>query len=425
MTMTSLAHKGKEMTGPLKGLRVLDLTTVLMGPYATQLMADMGADVVKIEPPTGDTVRGIGPMRNPGMGSIFLHVNRNKRSLVLDLKKPEGLEAFYRLARTADVVVYNIRPQAMKRLGIHYERLKAANPGIIYAGLYGYSESGPYAGKPAYDDLIQGACAVPDLVARSSGGEPRYVPLTLADRTVGLMGSNTILAAVIARALTGEGQEIEIPMFETMVQYVMSDHLSGETFVPAIGSSGYPRLLVKERKPYKTLDGYVCVLVYNDRQWQAFLGLIGKPELFKEDPRFGGIGARTQHINELYTMVGQAMATKTNADWLSLLEAADIPCMPLQDIDSLIDDPHLKAIGMIKTVVHPTEGEIRQIGVPVKLSATPVATEQRPAPGLGQHSEEVLREAGFTDDEVQVLQTQGATLQYSAHKPLPVQSACA
>ena len=425
MSNTPRALKGKEMKGPLKGLRVLDLTTVLMGPYATQLMADLGADVVKIESPSGDTVRGIGPMRNPGMGYIFLHVNRNKRSLVLDLKKPEGLEAFYRLARTADVVVYNIRPQAMKRLGIHYERLKADNPGIIYAGLYGYSESGPYAGKPAYDDLIQGACAVPDLVARSSGGEPRYVPLTLADRTVGLMGSNTILSAVIARSLTGEGQEIEIPMFETMVQYVMSDHLSGETFVPPIGPSGYPRLLVKERKPYKTLDGYVCVLVYNDRQWRAFLGLIGKPELFIDDPRFGGIGARTQHIDELYAMVGQEMATKTNAEWLNLLEGADIPCMPLQDIDSLVDDPHLKAMGMIKTVIHPTEGEIRQIGVPVKLSATPVLTEQRPAPGLGQHSEEVLREAGFTESEVRTLQAQGATLAYSAPNLYPGQLACA
>lgn len=413
------------MAGPLKGLRVLDLTTVLMGPYATQLLADMGADVVKIEPLTGDTVRGIGPMRNPGMGSIFLHVNRNKRSLVLDLKKSEGLEAFYRLARTADVVVYNIRPQAMKRLGIYYERLKVENPGLIYAGLYGYSESGPYAGKPAYDDLIQGACAVPNLVARSSGGEPRYVPLTLADRTVGLMGSNTILAAVVARARSGEGQEIEIPMFETMVQYVMSDHLSGETFVPPIGPSGYSRLLVKERKPYKTLDGYVCVLVYNDRQWQAFLDLIGKPELFANDPRFSGIGERTKHIDELYAMVGQAMATKTNADWLNLLEGADIPCMPLCDIESLIDDPHLKATGMMKSVIHPTEGEIRQIGIPVKLSATPVSTEQRPAPGLGQHSVEILLESGFTEIEVNALLAQGVTRNYQAPQLTPSHLDCA
>jgi crotonobetainyl-CoA:carnitine CoA-transferase CaiB-like acyl-CoA transferase len=398
-----------KMSGPLQDLRVLDLTTVLMGPYATQIMADMGADVVKIEPPVGDTVRGIGPMRNPGMGHIFLHVNRNKRSLVLDLKQAEGLAAFFKLARNADVVIYNIRPQAMRRLGITYERLKAVNPRLIYAGLYGYSESGPYAGKPAYDDLIQGATAIPSIMSLASGGEPRYVPLTLADRTVGLMAANAILAAVVSRSRTGEGQEIEVPMFETMVQYVLSDHLSGETFVPALGPSGYQRLLVKDRRPYRTQDGYLCVLIYSDRQWESFLRLMGRAETFKNDPRFGSIGIRTQHIDELYAMVAEAMATRTTAQWLSVLEDADIPCMPLHDIESLMDDPHLKATGMIKTVMHPSEGAMRQIGVPIKLSGTPTSTEQRPAPRLGQHSQEVLMEAGFSRAEVNDLLSLGAT----------------
>lgn len=397
------------MSGPLEGLRVLDLTSVLMGPYATQLMADMGADVVKIEPPGGDTVRGIGPMRNPGMGSIFLHVNRNKRSLVLDLKQPDGLAVFYRLAETADVVIYNIRPQAMRRLGIHYERLQAINPRIIYAGLYGYSETGPYAGKPAYDDLIQGAAAVPSIMSMASGDEPRYVPLTLADRTVGLMASNTILAAVVSRAQTGLGQQIEVPMFETMVQYVLSDHLAGETFVPAQGPSGYPRLLVKERRPYQTMDGYLCVLIYNDRQWASFLALIGHADWFTQDPRFGSIGVRTQHINELYGLVGQAMATRTTQAWMALLDGADIPCMPLHDIDSLTQDPHLEAVGMIRQVTHPTEGEMRQIGVPVRLSGTPVLAEQKPAPQLGQHSEEILRQAGFSAEVIESLRARGIT----------------
>ena len=297
------------MAGALNGLRVLDLTSVLMGPFATQLMADMGADVVKIESPAGDTVRGIGPMRHEGMGSIFLHVNRNKRSLVLDLKKPEGLAAFFKLVETADVVVYNIRPQAMQRLGIDYERLKAINPRIIYAGLYGYSEKGPYAGKPAYDDLIQGAAAVPSLMSLASGGEPRYVPLTLADRTVGLMASNAILAAVIARHQTGVGQAVEVPMFETMAQYVLGEHMAGATFEPPLGETGYPRLLVQERRPYPTSDGHLCVLIYTDRHWEKFLGLIGQGQLFEQDPRFASIGARTRHINELYSMVAQAMAT--------------------------------------------------------------------------------------------------------------------
>lgn len=413
------------MSGPLQGLRVLDLTSVLMGPYATQLMADLGADVVKIEPPGGDTVRGIGPMRNPGMGHIFLHVNRNKRSLVLDLKQPDGLAAFYRLVETADVVIYNIRPQAMRRLGIDYERLKALNPRIIYAGLYGYSETGPYAGKPAYDDLIQGAAAVPSIMSMASGDQPRYVPLTLADRTVGLMASTTILAAVVARAKTGVGQQIEIPMFETMVQYVLSDHLGGETFLPAEGPSGYPRLLVKERRPYQTLDGYLCVLIYNDKQWASFLELIGHAEWFTQDPRFGNIGVRTQHINDLYRLVGEAMATRTTQEWISVLDGADIPCMPLHDIDSLTKDPHLAAVGMIRQVMHPTEGLMRQIGVPVRLSGTPVLDEQKPAPQLGQHSEEILREAGFTAQAIESLMARGITLGYEplrmlVSKPAPV-----
>lgn len=397
------------MSGPLQGLRVLDLTSVLMGPYATQLMADMGADVVKIEPPTGDTVRDIGPMRNPGMGHIFLHVNRNKRSLVLDLKQPDGLTAFYRLAETADVVIYNIRPQAMRRLGIDYKRLQALNPRIIYAGLYGYSEAGPYAGRPAYDDLIQGAAAVPSIMSMASGDEPRYVPLTLADRTVGLMASNTILAALVSRAQTGVGQQIEIPMFETMVQYVLSDHLGGETFLPAEGPSGYPRLLVKERRPYQTLDGYLCVLIYNDKQWASFLALIGHPDWFTQDPRFASIGVRTQHINDLYRMVGQAIATRTTQEWKGLLDGADIPCMPLHNIDSLTKDPHLEAVGMIRQVMHPTEGAMRQIGVPVRLSGTPVLDEQKPAPQLGQHSGEILREAGYSAQAIESLMARGIT----------------
>ena len=397
------------MSGPLQGLRVLDLTSVLMGPYATQLMADMGADVVKIEPPAGDTVRDIGPMRNPGMGHIFLHVNRNKRSLVLDLKQPDGLAAFYRLAETADVVIYNIRPQAMRRLGIDYERLQALNPRIIYAGLYGYSEAGPYAGRPAYDDLIQGGAAVPSIMSMASGDEPRYVPLTLADRTVGLMASNTILAALVSRAQTGVGQQIEIPMFETMVQYVLSDHLGGETFLPAEGSSGYPRLLVKERRPYQTLDGYLCVLIYNDKQWASFLALIGHPDWFTQDPRFASIGVRTQHINDLYRMVGQAIATRTTQEWKGLLDGADIPCMPLHNIDSLTKDPHLEAVGMIRQVMHPTEGAMRQIGVPVRLSGTPVLDEQKPAPQLGQHSGEILREAGYSAQAIESLMARGIT----------------
>jgi crotonobetainyl-CoA:carnitine CoA-transferase CaiB-like acyl-CoA transferase len=398
------------MSGPLKDLRILDLTSILMGPYATQIMGDLGADVVKIEPPSGDAVRGIGPMRNPGMGHIFLHVNRNKRSLVLDLKHSDGLAAFYSLAKTADVIIYSIRPQSLERLGIDYDRLKKINPRIIYAGLYGYSEAGPYAGKPAYDDLIQGASAVPSIMSMASGDEPRYVPLTLADRTVGLMASNTILAAVVSRAQSGLGQQIEIPMFETMTQYVLSDHLAGETFIPAEGPTGYPRLLVKERRPYQTLNGFICVLIYSDKQWERFLTLIGHSDWFVNDPRFATIGVRTQHINDLYRIVGQAVATRTTQEWISLLEKADIPCMPLHDIESLSKDPHLEAVGMIREVLHPTEGPMRQLGVPVRLFGTPVLDVQKPAPQLGQHSTEILREAGYSEQNISSLIERGITL---------------
>lgn len=397
------------MSGALSGLKILDLTSVLMGPFATQILADMGADVIKIEPPAGDTVRGIGPMRNPGMGSNFLHVNRNKRSLVLNLKNPEGLEAFFKLVETADVVVYNIRPQAMARLGIDYERLKAMNPRIIYAGLYGYSEKGPYAGKPAYDDLIQGVAAIPSLMSKASGGEPRYVPLAMADRTVGLMACNVILAAVVSRYQTGVGQSVEVPMFETLTQYVLGEHMSGASYDPPLGPTGYARLLVKERRPYRTLDGYLCVLIYTDRHWEKFLELMGRAELFKEDPRFANIGARSMHINDLYAMVAQAMATDTSQNWIERMDQADIPCMLMHDVDSLLNDPHLLAVGMLQHVEHPSEGRMLEIGVPFSFSGTPGLSVQKPAPQLGEHSVQVLSEAGLDLKAIQALQMSGAT----------------
>jgi crotonobetainyl-CoA:carnitine CoA-transferase CaiB-like acyl-CoA transferase len=397
------------MSGALDGLRVLDLTSVLMGPFATQLLADMGADVIKIEPPTGDTVRGIGPMRNPSMGSNFLHVNRNKRSLVLNLKNPKGLETFLKLVETADVVVYNIRPQAMARLGIDYERLKAINPRIIYAGLYGYSEKGPYAGKPAYDDLIQGVAAIPSLMSKASGGEPRYVPLAMADRTVGLMACNVILAAVVSRYQTGVGQSVEVPMFETLTQYVLGEHMSGASYDPPLGPTGYARLLVKERRPYRTLDGYLCVLIYTDRHWEKFLELMGRAELFKEDPRFANIGARSIHINDLYAMVAQAMSTDTSKNWIERLDQADIPCMLMHDIDSLLKDPHLLAVGMLQHVEHPSEGRMLEIGVPFSFSGSSGLSVQKPAPQLGEHSVQVLTEAGFDCKAIEALQMSGAT----------------
>jgi len=227
------------MSGPLDGVRIVDLTSMLTGPYATQILGDLGADVVKIEPPSGDTVRGIGPSRNTGMGSIFLHANRSKRSVVLDLKKPGGREALLRLVADADVLIYNVRPQAMARLGLDYIAVAAANPRVLYVGIFGYGRDGPYSARPAYDDLIQGATAIPTLGVRAGAMEPRYVPSAMVDRIVGMSAATAVSAGLFHRGQTGKGQAIDVPMFETMAQFVLGDHMGGHTFEPPIGPTGY------------------------------------------------------------------------------------------------------------------------------------------------------------------------------------------
>ena len=397
------------MSGPLAGVRIVDMTTVLMGPYATQILGDMGADVIKVEPPRGDGSRDLGPMRNPGMGPLFMHANRSKRSIVLDLKKKAGLRALLRLAKNADVLIYNVRPQAMARLGLSYEEVAAVNPRIVYVGTYGFGQSGPYAARPAYDDLIQGAAGLPSLAVRAGAEMPRYVPCTVADRTVGLNAVNAIAAALYYRERTGEGQAIGIPMFETMAQFVLGDHLGGRTFEPPLGGTGYARLLAKERRPYATKDGYICALVYNDKQWKSFFALIGRPEVLESDPRFADLGSRAEHIDELYRLVAETLATRTTAEWLVALDQADIPAMPMHTLDTLIDDPHLEAVGFFEMVEHPSEGPMRSMTVPGTWSKSQ-PTVERLAPRLGEHSAEILREAGYSAAEIEALVADGATL---------------
>lgn len=392
------------MSGPLEGVRLVDLTSVLMGPYATQILADYGAEVIKVEAPAGDVMRDVGPMRNPHMGPIFLNTNRNKRSIVLDLKKPEAREVVLRLARNADVFVYNVRPQAMARLGLGYADVAGVNPAIIYAGLVGFGSGGPYAGRPAYDDLIQGMAGVPSLV-QTMAGEPRYAPLTIADRTVGLAAAGAIMAALFHRERTGRGQEMEVPMFETMVQYALADHLGGKSFDPPIGPAGYPRLLAPERKPYRTLDGYLCALIYTDKQWNAFFDLTGRDDL-KADPRFANLGSRTRHIGELYGLLGEVIAARSTAEWVKLLRDADIPCAPLNSLDDVLSDEHLEAIGFFRFDDHPTEGRIRSMGVAANFASTP-AEIRRHAPNLGEHTREVLQEAGYGSAEIAAMLASG------------------
>lgn len=369
-----------------------------MGPYATQILADLGADVIKVEPPEGDILRDVGPMRNPGMGHIYLHVNRNKRSVVLDLKQPAGRDAALRLAEKSDVLVFNVRPKAMARLGLSYEDVKKVNPKIIYAAAVGYGEGGPYSGKSAYDDLIQGAAAIPALTQMSGADLPRYAPVTLADRSVGLNVAIAINAALYYREKTGRGQSIEVPMFESLVQFVMGDHLGGLSFDPPIGEAGYKRLIAKHRRPYATNDGYVCVLIYNDKQWQSFFDLIGKPEL-KDDPRFRNHTERGVNIAEIYAYVADIMQTRSTADWLQALDAADIPVMPMHTPSSLVTDPHLEASGFFQLVEHPTEGMLRMMKPTLSWSEGPLTIRSLP-PSLGQHSAEILREAGYSNEDI-------------------------
>ncbi|HEY9573114.1 MAG TPA: CoA transferase [Pusillimonas sp.] len=385
--------KKQTCAGPLDGIRILDLSSVVMGPYATQILGDLGADIIKVEPPAGDNMRAVGPMRNPGMGAIYLHLNRNKRSAVLDLKTADGRQACLALAKTADVLLYNTRPQAMARLGLDYNAVAKVNPKIVYVGAYGFGNRGPYAGRPAYDDLIQGMTAIPALYQQNSGDVPRYAPLTLADRAVGMHVAIAILAGVVQARSSGQGQEIEIPMFEAMAQLVLGDHLGGRTFDPPMGSTGYARLLVAHRRPYATSNGYISVLIYNDKHWARFFQLIDRPDLLA-DPRFSTHTARSRHINEAYSLVADVLAGNTNEYWLQALGSADIPAAPLYNVDDLIDDPHLQQVQMLQALQHPTEGRMRSPAPVGSYSKTPLSI-RRHAPRLGEHTQEILQEVGL------------------------------
>ncbi len=394
-------------SGPLAGVGILDLTTVLMGPFATQLLACLGAEVIKVEPPEGDGIRQIGPMRNPGMGHIFLHANRGKRSVALDLKQPAARTALLRLAEGADVFISNVRPAAMKRLGLDYEALAARNPRLIYVTCCGFGQQGPAAAKPAYDDLIQGAAGIPWLMQQAGSAAPAYAPVTIVDRLTGLHAVYAVCAALYAREKTGKGQAVEVPMFEAAVQFVLGDHLGGLTFAPPLGDPGYARLLTAHRRPYETRDGYLCVLVYNDKQWRSFCAAIGEPERFERDARFASQTARGEHIDEVYAWLAGVLRTRTTAEWARLLEAADIPHQPMSSPADLLEDPHLVATGFVRTEDHPSEGALRALGNPVSWSATPPAAPA-PAPRLGEHTIEVLRAAGLSTAEIEGLLASGA-----------------
>jgi crotonobetainyl-CoA:carnitine CoA-transferase CaiB-like acyl-CoA transferase len=393
------------MAGPLTGVKVLDLTSNFMGPYASLLLADMGADVVKVEAPAGDTTRGIGPRRNAGMGAIFLHLNRNKRSIAIDLKRDDAAAAMRRMVEQADVLMYSLRPQAMAKLGLSYEDLREVNPRLIYCGAFGFGQGGPYAARPAYDDLIQAAVGMPVLQSRKQGA-PQYVATAIADRVVGMALANAVSMALYERERSGMGQEVQVPMFETFAHFAMGDHLYGHTFIPSIGESGYARMMNPDRRPYETQDGYVGVNVYTDKHWHRFFEISGHPEM-SGDPRFRDIEGRTHNIALLYDFLAQVFATKTTAEWLDLLTEGDIPAIEMHTPETLLDDAHMRAVGFFVEEEHPTEGLLRSLGIAQTWSRT--APELRhPAPPLGANSAEVLAEYGFTAPEIDALVSSGS-----------------
>lgn len=395
------------MPGPLHGVRVVELTSVVLGPWACQFLGDMGADVVKVEAPRGDSNRTLGASRHPGMAALYLTCNRNKRSLVLDLKVPGAREALLKLVATADVFVHNNRPQVMTKLGLEYADMKKVNPRIIYCGAYGYSKQGPYGAKGALDDSIQSASGIA-MLNKLVLGEPRYLPTVVADKTTAITVVYAVLAALFHRERSGEGQEIEVPMFETMVNFVMGEHLWGMTFDPPIGGPGYTRLMSQERRPYPTKDGYIAILPYLDAHWVTFCKTVDRPDLLA-DSRFATLASRVKNIDATYSETAKIMATRTTQEWLELFSPTSVPTIAVNSLEDLAHDPHLEAVGFWKSVDHPTEGKLRLPAFPVNFSATPAGIE-RHAPRLGEHSREVLREAGLPEEAIDALLASGAAM---------------
>ena len=394
--------------GPLQGVRIVDLTSVVVGPLATQIMADHGADVIKVEAPSGDIVRSLaGRGRNPNMSGKFLHLNRNKRSIALDLKKPAAHEALLKILSTADVMIWNMRPPAMKRLKLTYEDVCKVNPKIICCGMYGFGQDGRYKNKPAYDSIIQGSGGIAALYQMATG-EPRYLPMVIADRTVGLIAVQMILMALFHRERTGEGQAIELPMFENIVKATLEEHLYLKTFVPPLGEMGDPRLVDPQSRPLPTKDGYICISANTDAQAFAVFDAIGRPEL-KTDSRLSSVSARFKNTADYFAIRAQGLKQKTTQEWMEIFDSNDVPAMPFQTLDQIMDDPHLKDIGFFETLEHPTEGKIINMKLPNKLSHG-ARKDFRHAPKIGQHSAEILREAGYGDKAISDLIQSGAAV---------------
>ena len=387
--MTAPSPLRAAASGALDGVRVLDLTSVIMGPVCTQVLADYGAQVVKVEPPEGDVMRHAGAKVEAAMGAMFLHANEGKQSVVIDLKSPAARARLQAMLPSFDVLIHNIRPQAIRRLGLDEAAVRALHPSLVYVELTGYADAGPWAGRAAYDDIIQAQVGLADLLARQSGGAPMYVPTLIADRVTGLTAAHATLAALYRRRTTGQGETVRVSMFETMAAFVLGDHLGGASFEPPAGPMGYSRLLTRHRRPYRTRDGYLAVVVYNDKHWRSFFELAGDLPTFESDPRFQTAAARAGHYDAIYAHLAGVLATRTSAEWLALLQAADIPCGPVNAIEDLPDDPQLRAVGFFDESRRMAGHTLRRIAPRFRAPGAQQASA-RPAPSVGEQTAELI-----------------------------------
>lgn len=402
------AGSGAEPRGPLSGFRVIDLTAVIAGPYATQIIADLGADMIKVEGVEGDLMRGAGPTSaNPDMAPIYLSLNRNKRSVALDLKRESARKVLSKLIAGADAFITNVRPQGLARLGFDYAGVRALKPDIVYVHIVGFGAGGVYAGRQAYDDLVQAASGVADLLPKTErGGPPRFLPSLFADKATGLHAVYGLLAALLQRERTGEGQFVEVPMLESVVSFNLVEHLYGHVHVPPRGQWGYTRVLTPNRRPFATKDGFIAIMPYTDKQWPRFFELVGRAELW-ERWRNSSMQDRTARIDELYATIGELTQERTSAEWMELLDKNDIPCMRVNRLDDLPDDPHLAQVGFFEEREHPSEGRYTSLRHPVRFSAAETPFRHHP-PRLGADGRELLAELGIEGAELQQMLDEGA-----------------